>query len=416
MKIKDFFRKETKLQAQDTTITLRDKLGSEEAKKIILELAQQTQALTKKKIADWRTAMQLAINIEDPQRGQLYSIYSDTVLDLHLIGAMRNRKLSVLKKKFYIADKDGNKDDELTKLLQNRWFRQLINIALDSIFWGHSVIQFGDISRTPKLKFKECTLVPRMHVCPEFRTLKKDPGDEGAKGIKYDQPPYNIWAIEFGDNYDLGLLNAITKEAISKKYALQFWDQFAEIFGMPIRIGKTSSRDKKDLIRIETMLDNMGSAPWGLFPDGTTLEIIQTSQGDAFNVYDRRIDRANSEISKAVLGQTMTMDNGSSQSQAQVHEDVLDTVTEADAASILDFCNEDLIPFLLMHGWPISIDHQIMIDDSYQFSPKEMKEIEDMLLTHYDIDEKYFIENYNIPITGKKQVQQPTQLSRGFFD
>ena len=61
---------------------------------------------------------------------------------------------------------------------------------------------------------------------------------------------------------------------------------------------------------------------WGLFPEGTEIEIKETTRGDAFNVYDKRIDRANSEISKGVLNQTMTIDSGSSLSQSEVHLEV----------------------------------------------------------------------------------------------
>lgn len=258
-----------------------------------------------------------------------------------------------------------------------------------------------------------------MHVVPEFQTIVKEVGDEGKKGTSYIKPPYSVWSLEYGESDDLGMFNALAKEVISKKYALQFWDQFAEVFGMPLRIGKTSSQNKGDIVKIETMLEGMGSAAWGLFPEGTSLEIIESTRGDAFNVYDKRVSRANSEISKAVLGQTMTMDDGSSQSQATVHENVADNISESDTTDILAFCNEDLLPFLIMHGFPLTSDHQIAIDDSHQFTPKEMKDIEEMILKYYNVDEKHFIENYNVPITGKREQvnnQQQQQLGKGFFD
>lgn len=81
--------------------------------------------------------------------------------------------------------------------------------------------------------------------------------------------------------------------------------------------------------RIESMLENMGAAAWGLFPDGTDIDIKESSRGDAFNVYDRRIDRANSEMSKGLLNQTMTIDNGSSLSQSEVHLEVFENVCAA---------------------------------------------------------------------------------------
>ena len=74
----------------------------------------------------------------------------------------------------------------------------------------------------------------------------------------------------------------------------------------------------------------MGSAFWGLFPDGTEIDIKESSRGDAYNVYDKRVDRCNSEISKGILNQTMTIDAGSSLSQSETHLDVFENVIEAD--------------------------------------------------------------------------------------
>ena len=75
---------------------------------------------------------------------------------------------------------------------------------------------------------------------------------------------------------------------------------------MPVRIGKTIVGIPGEHSKIERMLNEMGAAAWGLFPEGTEIEIKETSRGDAFNVYDQRINRANSEISKGILNQTMT--------------------------------------------------------------------------------------------------------------
>lgn len=392
------------LSGHPNAIKLRDAMGSDKAKQLIVELKQQTQQLTKKDIQKWRSAHQYAINIENPKRLELYNIYDDAMLDLHLKGAIRNRKLKVMGTPFKIVNKDGLENTDLTRLLKNSWFRKFMSLSMDSLFYGHSLIQFGDIIREGELRFKSVSLVPRRHVCPEFGVLLKEPADEPKKGISYTKPPYTNWSIGVGDPFDIGELNAVAKETISKKYVLQFWGQFAEIFGIPIRVAKTGSRDKKDQDKIEAMLEDMGSAPWGLFPEGTSLEIIETTRGDAYKVYDVRVQRANSEMSKAILGQTMTMDDGSSRSQAQVHEHVADDIAEYDSTQMLDINNDQLIPFLNIHGFGFG-DNKFAWDDTYEFSPSEMKDIENMLLNNYDIDPQYFTKKYGIAITGKKQTQ-----------
>lgn len=69
----------------------------------------------------------------------------------------------------------------------------------------------------------------------------------------------------------------------------------------------------------------MGAAAYGLFPEGTTVDLKESTRADAFNVYDKRIDRCNSEISKGILTVTMTMEDGASLSQSEVHRKMLET-------------------------------------------------------------------------------------------
>jgi hypothetical protein len=387
----------------DRRITLGNKtMRQSEAVSIIANLKQQSQQLTQKTIEKWRRANVYASNIENPKRYDLYAIYDDAMHDLHLKGSIRNRKLAVLGKPFKITDLNGETNQEVTILLKSRWFKKFMSLALDSRFYGHSLIELIDIDRDSKLKFRTVNLVPRHHVCPEYGVLLREASDDPKKGIPYRGTPIMDTCIEVGDTHDLGELDSVAKEAISKKFILQFWDLFAEIFGMPLRVAKTTSRDPKDHTKIENMLEAMGAAAWGLFPEGTTLELKESKQGDAFEVYDKRIERANSEMSKAILGQTMTMDNGSSKSQAEVHENVADEVAEDDRDFIRDVVNDDLFPFLIKWGFPVK-NLIFEWDDAREYTPEEMKEIEAMLLDYFDIDPEYFIEKYNVKIIGKKE-------------
>ena len=55
-------------------------------KSLVMMLNQQTQSLTKQDVAKWRRAWAMALNIENPKRGALYSIYTDALVDMHLTG------------------------------------------------------------------------------------------------------------------------------------------------------------------------------------------------------------------------------------------------------------------------------------------------------------------------------------------
>lgn len=378
---------------------------------VLMQLKQETENLTKKDIETWRRAWQVAIDFEDPQRGRLLDVYTDTTADMHLTGCMAQRKGKTQKKSFILINKDGKENDEARKVFETEWFIDLMELALDRPFYGHSLIQFGDIISIDGIKrFRDVELVPRKHVIPEYGVIIPEEGDEWKKGISYREGTVADWCIEVGRPRDLGLLLKSAPHALSKKNMAAYWDTFGELFGMPIRVGKTMSQDSKDIARIETMLADMGAAAWGLFPEGTEIEIKETTRGDAYNVYDKRIDRCNSEISKGLLNQTMTIDNGSSLSQSATHLEVFEDVCRADATRFKFLINDKLIPLMIKHGFPVQ-GVTFDWDEAMQFTPAEQREFERMILQEYEVDDKYFEDKYKIPLKGRRQAS-----TNNFFD
>jgi hypothetical protein len=249
-------------------------------------------------------------------------------------------------------------------------------------------------------RFKEVVLVPREHVSPEFKRLLKYSGDYPKAGIDYTQPPISDWVVAMGERDDLGLLLKITPEAIAMRHIRAFWDTFAEIFGIPLRIGKSSSRSQDDRNQIENMLTNMGSAAWGLFPDGTEIEIVEAQKSDSYQVFDARIVRGEKSISKAVLGTTMTIDEGSSKSQGEVHLDMFKKISESDTQWLLEVINDDLFPLLQKHGFNVA-GHRFIEDQSKNYEPQELTNVLQVLLQYYDVDEIWLNERLNIPLIKK---------------
>ena len=375
--------------------------------KLAAQLMQQTDSLTKKDVAAWRQAWQMAINIDNPKRELLYDIYRDCLVDLHLTGCIGQRKGKTLQKEFRLIGKDGKEDKAATALLKKEWFYDFIDLTLDSRFWGHSLIQLGDIiSDNDGLRFNEVILVPRKHVCPEFGVVLRETSDDPKEGITYREGDFANWCIEVGKPNDLGLLLKCAPACISKKNMLAFWDMFGEIFGAPMRVARTNTHNENDRKRIEQSLENMGAAFWALFPEGTDIEIKESSRGDAYNVYDKRVDRCNSELSKGILAQTMTIDSGSSLSQSETHLEIFEDVIAADARLVACIVNDRLLPLMSKHGFPVN-GVTFEWDNAATFTPEQQREMERVLLQYYDIDPQYFIDKYNVNIIGKRAETQP---------
>ena len=336
MNIKDIF---SSLRGRDNDRILRTPYGTfnlakgedqARVKHVIMQLQQTTDALTRKDIADWRRAWQAAINIDTPNRSPLYDIYRDTDADGHLSGCIRQREGFVMAKSFKIVDDKGEDKPELLDYFDHSWFKDFCQYVLDSVYWGHSLIELGDIigTGTPAMTYDCVRLIPRKHVIPEYGRVIMQLGQDWRAGIDYHSPAVAPSLIEAGKPYDLGLLLKATLHTIPKKNMLAFWDTFGEIFGMPMRIAKTSSRDKKEIDRLHRMLIDAGASQTAVMPLDTELEFVESTKADAYHVYNERVSRANSEISKLIIGQTMTIEDGSSLSQSQTHLQVLQNLVE----------------------------------------------------------------------------------------
>ena len=373
-------------------------------KKTILQLERTTDSLTRKDIGDWRHAWQMAINIERPNRQRLYDIYRDVEVDLHLSGCIQQREGFVMARSFKIVNEEGEENEQALKIFNAPWFKQLLRYALESNYWGHSLIELGDIVMEGGQcsRYSGVTLINRKHVIPEYHRVIRSLSEDWNSGIDYHDPSISSWLIEVGQPENLGLFLKAALQTIPKKNALAFWDTFAEIFGMPMRIARTTTRDNKELAKIERMLKESGLAGYMVADQGTELEFVETSKTDSYNVYDKRVDRANSEISKLIIGQTMTIEDGSSLSQSQTHLEVFQNIVEADCDMLRDMVNTQLLPRMVQHGFPVQGLH-FEWDYSTDYTPEQQRQYEELVLNNYEVDPSYFAEKYNMPVGERRE-------------
>lgn len=375
-------------------------------KKVVIDLQRQSDRLYEHDIASWRNACRRARNYESPNRSLLYDIYGDVALDAHLSGCIEQLDNFVKAKAFKLTKEDGSTDEAALKYFDQTWFKDLLGYYLESRYWGHSLVELGDVitDDSGNKTFAGVELIPRKHVVPEKGRVTKDAGGDWKTGIDYRESPTIDWLIECGRKDDLGLFEKAAMHTISKKYALSFWDTFAEMFGIPIRIAKTSSHDESERKKMAGMMENMGAKAWAVFDDSTDIELVESSKSDAFNVYDRRVDRANSELSKLVLLQTMTIDDGSSRSQSETHMKVLENLIDSICDGVRDMVNNQLLPRMIKHGFNVK-GLSFEWDNPINYTPEQQVAFERLVVEHYDVPGDYFKEKYGIPAGERIKTQ-----------
>ena len=222
-------------------------------------------------IDTWRRAVSQAQNVLYPNRIYLYTLYEEIILDSHVEGVLGQRTDGLLAEKFRLTNKDGEDAYDLQVMFESQWFYDILSLSLESQWWGHSLIQLWD--PTPGKGFGYVALVPRRNVVPEFGGVSVLQGSL-LDTVKYRQPPYVHWVVEVmprGPRWH-GLFKIAAPDFIIKKNAKLNWSQFTEIFGMPLRIGKTQSRQQSDMKKLADRLQKIGSAAVAVLQQGESIE------------------------------------------------------------------------------------------------------------------------------------------------
>ena len=175
--------------------------------------------------------------------------------------------------------------------------------------------------------------------------------EEISEGIAL--PPYKFVVhyprLRSGLTIRSGLARLACVSYMCKNYDLKDWMRFIELFGQPLRTGRydstASETDRNILKRAVTMLGVDAAA---ILPKGMEIEFNEIGNVSAgATVYEKLANWLDKQVSKAVLGQTMTADDGSSQSQATVHDEVRRDILKADARRLSATLNEQLVkPFI----------------------------------------------------------------------
>ncbi|MFR3751468.1 MAG: DUF935 family protein [Enterocloster sp.] len=74
----------------------------------------------------------------------------------------------------------------------------------------------------------------------------------------------------------------------------------------------------------------MGTDAAGIVPSGTDIRFIESNKQSSVDIYERLARFCDEQMSKAIVGQTLTSDSGGSYAQSKTHNDVRKDLTEAD--------------------------------------------------------------------------------------
>lgn len=351
---------------------------------------------SRKAIVDWLNAYIISEDRQYPRRRELIDVYEYAYLDNHLRAVWDNRKDNVIGEKWQLVDQFGEPLEDETKLLKKSWFRRFLSLSLDARPFGYSLIELQDDG-------KEVTgvkLIERRNTHPERREVLVRPSD--LYGYSIDDPAYRDNYILVDGEEGLGLLLTLAPDVIYKRYAKAAWVEHAEKFSLPFIHAKTSLSDSAKVTQLEERLAAAGREFMMLTDHGDEINVIPPGSTDAYKIYDTLVERVNSEISKRVAGQTMTVDNGSSRSQSEVHERVGDKKAKNDRDFITDLVNDELLPRLVNLGYPLE-GCRFEFPMTREQSTDEKIKVFDLILRHYKVSPEQIKAVFGVDVEEKEQ-------------
>lgn len=275
--------------------------------------------------------------------------------DPHLFSQLQTRKNAVTGLDYEIIPFDNNdpRDKEIADFIQEQLssierFEDIEmdlldaigkGIAVSEILWGYDSgrVTVQEIKSRHQKRFFWDSLNDSFKV----RTV------EAPEGILLPENKFIVhrYKARSGHPSRAGILRVVAWMYLFKNYDLKDWVSFAEVYGLPLRLGKyapgASDSDKAALMQA---LIQIGADAAGIIPDGATIDFINTDKASSVDLYERLARYCDEQISKAILGQTLTSDSGGgSYAQSKTHNEVRHDLIVADCKSLASTLRRDLI-------------------------------------------------------------------------
>lgn len=263
--------------------------------------------------------------------------------DLHYASVLGTRKLALAGLNIRVEAatddaEDVRRADMLREVVESAEFGELQTDLTDALGKGYSVAEImWDRSGN--------TWMPERFVWrdPRFFMFDRETGQELRLLDEADMingialAPYKFIVhrprLRAGLPIRGGLARLAAVAYMCKAWTWKDWMGFADIYGIPMRVGRYGPNASKDDIGVlMSAVANLGSDAAAVIPESMRIDFTQAANvngaGDFFKGLAEWWDK---QMSKAIVGQTMSADDGASLAQAKVHNEVRLDLLEADA-------------------------------------------------------------------------------------
>ena len=285
--------------------------------------------------------------------------------DLHYRCEIGKRKLAVSCLPVTVEAASDDKDDqmladEVRTLVKSPPFRGLLKDLLDGLAKGFSVCEIEWQRGAKWLPAAYPWRDGRFFVFDQESRTRIRLLDEADMVNGIELPAYKFIThlphLKTGIPLRGGLAMVASWAYLCKNYTVKDWLAFAEVFGMPLRVGKyDAGASPADIEILRMAVANLGSDAAAVIPQSMLIEFVESGKTTGGqDLFQKLADWLDVQVSKGVLGQTATTQGtpgklGNEDAQGEVREDIRDD----DALQLCATINRDLIrPFIDLNWGP----------------------------------------------------------------
>lgn len=343
---------------------------------------------------DLTVALRSAESWQNMDRYRLWQVYQQALMDTHLTSVIEKR-IGRIKEQSFVLNVNGNEWADGQAIIQKVWFDQLIEAIMWSKLEGHVLVEFGPLTaeNVPERVYK----YDMYYYNPVEGAVYPDGWRAGTgSGIKYRGMP-NI--MEFGNPYDLGVLHKAADWTIAKRRAMTRWAQHTDRYAYPWLVMYSDGRDRQEMV--DEAYEARGGSVFAL-DNGEKMELLDPKT-DNPDWYQTQIDVSNRELSKLILGETMTTEQAGSHAQAVVHKQVSDEIEALDLRTMERTMNDKVFPFLTGIG-VVPKGTTLTYLRHRQYELNQLQQIPEQAQDY--VDWRGLLGEFGIPLRTDEQTQQ----------
>ena len=329
--------------------------------------------------ADGLNPVRLATILREADAGDAirYLELAETIeeRDAHYLGVLGTRRRAVSQMPFTVEAGDDSAEAETHAQMVRDWLKrdeltdEVFDI-LDCVGKGYSMTEIlWDTSEgqwmPERLEYRD----PRWFRFD--RVDLKTPVMLDDTGREQTLPAFKFIFAQIKAKSGITLRSGLARVAawgwMFKAYTQRDWAIFTQTYGQPLRVGKFGpSASEKDKDTLFAAVSNIAGDCAAIIPESMTIDFIETSNvGASSDLYLKRADWLDQQISKAVLGQTATTDAVvGGLGSGKEHREVQKSIQTADARALAAILNRDLIrPWMQLNFGPLKVYPRLKIEE-----------------------------------------------------